>query len=71
MKASQKLGLMALMLGMTAAIFGRKKQASATPYRPIQGGTFWNPQAIFIPRRTHFKGYQKDNRNWGRKRKAA
>ena len=31
----------------------------------------WNPQAIYIPRRTKFKGYMRDNRNWGKKRKAA
>jgi hypothetical protein len=27
----------------------------------------WNSQAVYTPRRSKFKGYMRDNRNWGRK----
>ncbi len=30
-----------------------------------------NQQAIFLPRHGMFKGYMRDSRTWGRKRKAA
>ena len=59
---------MAAIIGMTAALFGAKRQEGTgkIPSRR-EGGMFWNPQAIFIPRRSKFKGYMRDNRNWGRK----
>lgn len=83
MKASQKLGIMAAIIGLTSAVFGRRNE----PIKKRQDGLFdgkhtkgghvfggfrhWNPQAIHIPRHGKFKGYMRDNRNWGRKRKAA
>ena len=63
----KKLGLMALILGMTANLFGGRHEARpATKVGETSAGG-WNPQAIFIPRRSKFKGYMRDNRNWGRK----
>ena len=62
MKSASKIGLSAIM-------FGRKRDeqdAKITPQR--EGGMFWNPQAIYIPRRTKFKGYMRDNCKWGKKR---
>ncbi len=81
MKAAQKLGLMASIIGMTSAIFGGRKQAQKEQEKigrervrltgrnqHVQGGGMpWNPQAIFIPRRTAFKGWRRDNKNWGRR----
>jgi hypothetical protein len=69
MKSASKMGLMAAIIGLSAAMFGRKRDkqdAKITPQR--EGGMFWNPQAIYIPRRGKFKGYMRDNRNWGKKR---
>ena len=75
MKKAQKLGLMASIIGMTTAIFGKRKTESAYKEEKktnagrymLGGGVVWNPQAIFIPRRTRLKGWQKDNKSWGRK----
>lgn len=69
MKKESKAGLMAAIIGLSAIMFGRKndeKMGKITPQR--EGGMFWNPQAIFIPRRGKYKGYMRDNANWGRKK---
>jgi hypothetical protein len=81
MKASSKLGLMAAIIGMTAAMFSRSKQPSYRDTSPhlrkrngkyiFGGANVWDSQAVFIPRARKFKGYMRDNRNWGRKHKAA
>lgn len=83
MKASQKFGIMAAIIGMTAAVFGKRKEPIRVTREShfdgkhtIGGHVFggfrhWNPQAIYVPRRMKFKGYMRDNRAWGRKRKAA
>ena len=61
---------MATIIGLTAAIFNRSKTAKLATRTDHEGSMFWNPQAIFIPRRKKFKGYMRDNRNWGKKRTA-
>ena len=79
MKAS-KLGLMAAIIGMTAAMFSRGKRPSYVgreSYRKhngkyqFGGAHVWGSSAVFIPGRMKFKGYMRDNRNWGRKKRAA
>lgn len=67
----KKLGLMAAILGMTAALFGGRREAKPAKRIGETSAGGWNPQAIYVPRRTKFKGYMRDNRNWGKKRKAA
>ena len=81
MKASSKPGLMAAIIGMTAAMFSGSTQPSyrdTSPHLRKQNGKYifgganvWGSQAVFIPRARKFKGYMRDNRNWGRKHKAA
>jgi len=66
---------MAAIIGMTAAMFKRKEPIEYNPpAQPTTVGKYMfggvrarNLQAIFIPRRSKFKGYMRDNRNWGRK----
>jgi hypothetical protein len=47
----------------------KKKYQGATNriHHLIGGGGGWNPQAIFIPRHGKQKGYERDNRDSGRK----
>ena len=83
MKASQKLGIMAAIIGLTSAVFGKRNEPikerrgydfrnKRTAGKYTYGGfRHWNDQAVFIPRHNKFKGYMRDNRNWGRKHKAA
>jgi hypothetical protein len=76
MKKENKLGLMAAIIGMTAAMFKRKEPIEyKAPAQPTTVGKYMfggfrarNLQAIFIPRHSKMKGYMRDNRNWGRKR---
>ena len=79
MKASQKLGLMAAIIGITSAIFGKggqkeqritleKEDRKSAGNYMLGGFRHFNGQAIFIPNVSRkFKGYMRDNRNWGRK----
>jgi hypothetical protein len=56
--------LLSTVLALTA-IFHSKDSggAFASRLKPMHsGGGGWNPQAIFIPRRTKFKGYMRENR---------
>lgn len=43
-------------------MFAARHQPVGVRSTPRAGGSFWNPQAIFIPRRSKFKGYMRENR---------
>jgi len=47
------------MILMATALFSGRNDTRITTQRT--GGSFWNPQAIYIPRRKKLKGWQKEN----------
>jgi len=64
-KGSTRFALLSLILAATASIFASRKENSPE----MRGVKTGSPD--YIPRHTKFKGYMRDTRNWGRKRKAA
>lgn len=64
------------MLPFFAALAQEKKDDAYVLSNPITAGYgnmaehmfISSSGPIFIPRRSKFKGYMRDNRNWGRKR---
>jgi hypothetical protein len=58
-----KKSLLTSMIMIATALFHK----GATPSESVhhgnkEGGSFWNPQGIFIPRRRKFKGWMREKR---------
>jgi hypothetical protein len=60
----RKSFLTSLILLATAAFTKRSSGGIKDTSGSRTGGMFWNPQAIFIPRRTKFKGWMRENRKY-------
>ena len=63
-----KRSLLTSMILMATAIFSGRNNTKDTSM-PRTGGSFWNPQAIYIPRRKKLKGWQRENLRNKRTRK--
>jgi hypothetical protein len=61
-----KRSLLTSVILMATAMFGMNKHSGRIKDTSGShtGGRFWNPQAIYIPRRTKFKGYMRENRKY-------
>lgn len=47
---------------MATAMFAARRQPVHVRPASREGGSIWNPQAIFFPPRTKFKGYMRERR---------
>ena len=63
-----KRSMFASMILLATALFaGTKQNITLSRAGTREGGSVWNPGAIFTPRRNKFKGYQREQ-HLGRRR---
>jgi hypothetical protein len=59
---TKKSLMTSMIIGLTALFHAKASGVRIAPSSHTDGGMFWNPQAIYIPRHRKFKGYDRENR---------